>query len=116
QRRSREAGEIASLRNEVAELRAEADHWREVQRRVLVEIVAEIKAEIVKRVDQVNSDTRNQLFTLVERRFAELMGRVDAIMPDARSRAKGEFKFANERDEDAITELPNPLPPHRAIN
>jgi hypothetical protein len=30
-------------------------------------------------------------------------------------RAKGAFQFARERD-DEITDLPNPLPPRRAIN
>jgi hypothetical protein len=30
-------------------------------------------------------------------------------------RAKGTFRFARERD-DEVTELPNPLPPRRAIN
>jgi hypothetical protein len=52
----------------------------------------------------------DQLFTLVERRFAELMGRIDAIAPDAR-RAK-EFRFAAEKSndgDDAVVDLPNPL-------
>ena len=43
--------------------------------------------------------------------FGELRGLIAAIDP---ARAKGEFKFASERD-DEITELPNPLPA-RAIN
>jgi hypothetical protein len=35
----------------------------------------------------------------------------EAILPDT----KGAFRFARERD-DEVTQLPNPLPPRRAIN
>src|SRR5512132_2690375 len=44
-------------------------------------------------------------------KFAVLQARVDAILPDT----KGAFRFARERD-DEVSELPNPLPPRRAIN
>jgi hypothetical protein len=37
--------------------------------------------------------------------------RVDAILP----KTKSAFRFARER-EDEVTELPNQLPPRRAIN
>jgi hypothetical protein len=41
----------------------------------------------------------------------QLCRRVDAILPDM----KGAFRFARER-ADEVSELPNPLPPRRAIN
>jgi hypothetical protein len=44
-------------------------------------------------------------------KFAALQARVDAILPNT----KGAFRFARERD-DEVSELPNPLPPRRAIN
>jgi hypothetical protein len=52
--------------------------------------------------------------TALERRFAELSARLD-LLPDGKPR--GEFKFANERQDrgDEPVELPNPLP-RRAIN
>ena len=53
----------------------------------------------------------------IAEKFGELLGRLEALDPTL-TRAKGEFKFANERerDDNAITELPNPLPPRCAIN
>jgi len=47
--------------------------------------------------------------------------RVAVSAPSSRptlARTKGDFQFANERerDDNAITELPNPLSPRRAIN
>src|SRR2546430_13150216 len=44
-------------------------------------------------------------------KLAALQARVDAILPDT----KRAFRFALSRDDEVI-ELPNPLPPRRAIN
>jgi hypothetical protein len=44
-------------------------------------------------------------------KLAALQARVDAILPDT----KRAFRFARARD-DEVSELPNPLPPRRAIN
>jgi hypothetical protein len=53
-------------------------------------------------------------WTAIERRNAELSA-LD-LLPNGKPRGQGsEFKFANERDDDWITELPNPLPPRRVI-
>jgi hypothetical protein len=54
---------------------------------------------------------RAELLDKIENKFAALAARVDAIRPET----KGAFRFARERDHE-ISELPNPLPPGRAIN
>ncbi len=51
--------------------------------------------------------------------FGELMGRISAIGPTQARAASGEsFKFASEKTNDNgdVVELPNTLPPRRAIN
>jgi hypothetical protein len=122
-------GEIETLRkelhSEIATLRAEADQRANVYIEAVGEVIGTLQKEITAHVERVFKDTQNryrdierELFRSVERRFGELAGRLDALAPDARSRAKGEFQFANERPErdDEPVELPNPLPTRRAIN
>ena len=49
---------------------------------------------------------------LVKRTINALEEKIAATLPEGRR----EFQFARERDTSDITELPNPLPPRRAIN
>jgi hypothetical protein len=53
----------------------------------------------------------------ISERFGELLGRLKALDPTL-ARAKGEFRFASEKgaEGDDELDLPNPLPPRRAIN
>jgi hypothetical protein len=125
----RASGEIEILRNElhaeIAAVRAEVDRQAEVHCEAVGEVIGTLQGEVADHVERVLKDIQSQyrgvegeLFRLVERRFGELAGRLDALAPDAKSRAKGEFQFANERPErdDEPVELPNPLPTRRAIN
>jgi hypothetical protein len=54
---------------------------------------------------------RAELFDKIDGKLAALQAGVDAVLPDT----KGAFRLARERD-DEVSELPNPLPPRRAIN
>ena len=63
---------------------------------------------------QVSSIRDSNQIIGIERGHAELSARLD-LLPDGKQ--KGEFKFANERQErdDEPVDLP-PLPPRRVIN
>ena len=122
QHRINEANEAAVLRSEIeplraepAELRAEMDQRREVQVEAFGQALGEYSNEVVDHVDAAIKRLETAVWTALERRFAEVSARLD-LLPDGKPRARSEFKFANERDDDEITELPNPLPPRRAIN
>jgi hypothetical protein len=53
--------------------------------------------------------TIDELFNKVDQRLAALEEKIAA------TEGRREFQFARERDDEA-SELPNPLPPRRAIN
>jgi hypothetical protein len=54
---------------------------------------------------------QTQLWNLVKDWLEDLRARVDGVLPDTKST----FRVACER-ADEVSELPNPLPPRRAIN
>ena len=125
---SREAtllrAEVEALRSELQQLRDEIDARRQDDLKNLADVTSSV-ADVIERlpdwIESVAKKSHIELRALIAERFGELLGQINAIMPDARSRAaKGEsFEFANERqerDDDAITELPNPLARRRAIN
>ena len=58
------------------------------------------------------SGSFGELYDKVDQRFAALEETIAATLPEGRR----EFQFARERDTSEITDLPNPLPPRRAIN
>ena len=106
--------EVESLRNELTQVHTKIDQRHDVAIETCGQALGEIRAQVIDQMQTALRDTHS----LVERRHAEVMGRIDAIAPDRlRANAKG-FRFANERDEDCntVVELPNPLPPRRAIN
>jgi hypothetical protein len=116
-----ESQQVQALRAEIAELRgalaAKANHddlseLLNAVREITTERVPDwIKAAIAK------SDAA--LRGLIAEKFGELIGRIAAIDPAQVQTARREpFKFAGEKtgeNGDAV-ELPNPLPPRRAIN
>jgi hypothetical protein len=108
--------EVESLRNELTQVRGEVDQQHDITIEACGQALGEIRSQIIDQLETAVHNMHNQLFSLVERRYAEVMGRIDAIAPDRlRANAKG-FRFANERDEDCDTafELPNPVPPRAA--
>ena len=110
--------EVENLRNELTQVHSKIDQRHDVAIEACGQALGEIREQVIDQMQTALRDTHNQLLSLVERRHAEVMGRIDAIAPDRlRANAKG-FRFANERDEDCntVVELPNPLPPRRAIN
>ena len=108
-------GEVESLRGQLAELRAEMDQQREAIIEIVGTALGQYGDKIHDYVDAAMKRLESAFWTAIERRNAELSARLD-LLPDGKPRARSEFKFANERDDDEITELPNPLPPRRAIN
>lgn|SRR5262249_3573151 len=115
-----ESEQVTELRSEIANLRNRlAEHER-----AMIDVVEKVIGAIDKIPDWINKTiearvrlSEAEMCEKIATRFGELVGRLSAIDP-TQARAKGEpFKFANERerDDDAV-ELPNPLPPRRAIN
>jgi hypothetical protein len=51
----------------------------------------------------------NTLEDDVRRQLGEALGRIDALASGAPSRSKDPYKFANERDDGGVIDLPNPL-------
>ena len=112
--------EIADLRHELATVRA---HIAE-REQDLISVGDTISGIVDKLPNWVDTAiearvkrSEAEMCGKMSERFGELLGRLKALDPTL-ARAKGEFQFANERerDDNAITELPNPLPPRRAIN
>ena len=105
------------LRHEIAAVRAEAESRADIGIEATGEALGGLRKEITDQVEAALKgvqtqyrDTERELFRLVERRFAELAGRLDALAPDARSRTKGEFRFASEKgSDDETVDLPNPI-------
>jgi hypothetical protein len=110
-------GEVESLRGQLAELRAEMDQQREAIFEIVSTALGQYGDKIHDYVDAAMKRLESAFWTAIESRNAELSARLD-LLPDGKPRATSDFKFANERerDDDEITELPNPLPPRRAIN
>jgi hypothetical protein len=93
--------ELANLRAELANLRGELDQRRRAEFEAIKEGVVDYSNHVV---DQVKALTKLMLVELcdqIDSKFAALQARVDGV---ARERA------------DEVSELPDPLPPRRAIN
>jgi DNA anti-recombination protein RmuC len=103
----------AEVQQELANLRAEMHQQHEVHIEATGEAIGEFSNKTIDHVEKLIREMESQLFVTIERRFGELMGRLDAIAPDTRSRSKG-FKFSNERDDDGVIDMPNPL--RKAMN
>jgi hypothetical protein len=115
QRRAAEAvaaTECARLRAEIEALRIEMQERDDAVVRGLSEGMIEHLNEIVDDADSLVKRTINELYDKVEQRLTILEERIAATLPEGRRK----FQFAGERDTSDITELPNPLPPRRAIN
>jgi hypothetical protein len=96
--------EIANLRAELANLRGELDQRRKADFEAIMEAVNGV-------VDQVKALTKLML--------ADLFDKIDSTVAALRARAdedtKSALRVARER-ADEVSELPNPMPPRRAIN
>jgi hypothetical protein len=131
QRRSKEAmaeseyvqalrHEIADLRHELANVEArltECDKDFTGIADTVVTALDKMPGWVEKTIEARVTRSEAEMCGKIAEKFGELLGRLKALDPTV-ARAKGEFKFANEcePDGDAITELPNPLPPRRAAN
>jgi len=112
--------EIADLRHELANVQARLAERDKDFIGIADTIVAgldKVPAWAEKTIEARVKRSEAEMCGKISERFGELLGRLKALDPML-ARAKGEFQFANERerDDNAITELPNPLPPRRAIN
>jgi len=120
QQRQQERNEVEALRvemgGELTRLRDEIEQQREMQIEVVGTALGEYGDKILDRAEQFTREIQRELFTLVEKRFAELAGRLDAVLPDARSRSTKDFKFASERNESDVIDLPNPLVRKTTLN
>ena len=105
------ATECAQLRAELANLRAELDQRRRADFEAIVEAVVDCSNDVLDQVKALTKQIGAELLDKIDSNLAALQARVDGVLPDT----KGEFRFTRERDDEA-SELPNPLPPRRAIN
>ena len=106
------ATECARLRAEIEALRIEMEERDKAVVRGLTEAMIEHLNEIVDDADRFVKRTIGELHDKVDQRFAALEEKIAATLPEGRRK----FQFARERDTCEITDLPNPLPPRRAIN
>ena len=106
------ATECARLRAEIEALRIEMEERDKAVVRGLTEAMIEHLNEIVDDADRFVKRTIGELHDKVDQRFAALEEKIAATLPEGRRK----FQFARERDTSEITNLPNPLPPRRAIN
>ena len=111
QRRVAEASECASLRAELLALRVELKQRRRAELTAIREALAERIDEVIDQVEIANKRLQTQLWNLVKDWLEDLRARVDGVLPDTKSA----LQVARER-ADEVSELPNPLPPRRAIN
>ena len=111
QRRAAEASECASLRAELQALRVELTERRHAELTAIREALAERIGEVIDQVEMVNKRLQTELWNLVKSQLGALQARVDGVLPDTKSA----FRVARER-ADEVSELPDPLPPRRAIN
>src|SRR6516165_12471922 len=96
QRRAAEAepaSECASLRAELKALRVELTERRHADLTAIRETLAERIGEVIDQVEMVNKRLQTELWNLVKSQLGALQARADEV-----------------------SELPDPLPPRRAIN
>jgi len=111
QRRAAEASECASLRAELDALRVELTARRHAELTAIREALAESIDEVIDQVLMQNKRLQTELWTLVKTQLGALQARVDGVLPDTKSA----LRVARER-ADEVSELPDPVPPRRAIN
>jgi hypothetical protein len=114
QRRAAEAAaasECASLRAELQALRVELTDRRHAELTAIREVLAERIDEVIDQVEMLNKRLQTELWNLVKDWLGALQARVDGVLPDTKSA----FRVACERADEG-SELPDPLPPRRAIN
>ena len=111
QRRLAEASECASLRAELDALRVELTARRHAELTAIREALAESIDEVIDQVLMQNKRLQTELWTLVKTQLGALQARVDGVLPDTKSA----LRVARER-ADEVSELPDPVPPRRAIN
>jgi hypothetical protein len=122
QRRTALSAEIEGLRTEIADVYATIKHQHDVVLDACGTALGQYGDKILDRCEGMIQSVQRELFSLIERRFCELEARIAQARADilaADGKLRKDFRFANERqerDDDAITELPNPLPPRRAMN
>ena len=111
QRQAAEASECARLRAELQALRVELTERRHAELTAIREVLAEHINEAIDQVVTLNKRLQTELWNLVKTQFGALRARVDGVLPDTKSA----LRVARER-ADEVSELPDPLPPRRAIN
>ena len=111
QRRAAEASECASLRAELQALRVELTERRHAELTAIREALAESIDEVIDQVLMQNKRLQTELWNLVKSQLGALQARVDGVLPDTKSA----LRVARER-ADEVSELPDPVPPRRAIN
>ena len=110
QRRAAEAepaSECASLRAELQALRVELTERRHAELTAIREVLAESINEVIDQVLIQNKRLQTELWNLVKTQLGDLRARVDDT--------KSALRVARER-ADEVSELPDPVPPRRAIN
>ena len=114
QRRAAEAAaasECASLRAELQALRVELTERRHAELTAIREALAEHINEVIDQVLMQNERLRTELWNLVKTQLGALRARVDEVLPDTKSALRVAREHADE-----VSELPDPLPPRRAIH
>jgi hypothetical protein len=100
----------AELQQEVAALRGEMDRLHEVVLEATGQALGEVSDKACDWAEKLVRELKNEMTTSVARIHGEVMGRIDNLLPEPRtSRAKSDFKFAAERDDGDVIDLPNPL-------
>src|SRR5262245_7341922 len=91
--------EIGGLRDEMYKLHEDAN-----------EAAGTVIGDYSNRVRDVMHEAIKELKTEVARKFGELMGRIDALSgAPSRPRPTKDFRFSHERDDDDVSDLPNPV-------
>jgi uncharacterized protein YicC (UPF0701 family) len=103
--------ELAELRANLANLRGELDQRRRADFEAIEQAVANYSNDVLDQVKSLTKQIGTELFDKIDSRFAALQARVDAVLPDTKSALQAACERADE-----VSELPNPLPPRRAIN
>jgi hypothetical protein len=103
--------ELVDLRAALANLRGELDQRRRADFEAIEEAVADYSNDVLDQFKALTKQIGTELFDKIDNSFAALQARVDAVLPDT----KGPLRVARER-ADEVSELPDPLPPRRAIN
>ena len=103
--------ELADLRAALANLRGELDQRRQADFEAIVEAVRDYSNDVLDQVKALTKQIGTELLDKIDGSFAALQARVDGVIPDTKSA----LRVARER-ADEVSELPDPLPPRRAIN